>query len=137
MLAMDKHGNLSGACTTSGLAYKMHGRVGDSPIIGAGLFVDNEIGGACATGLGELVMRSCGSFLVVELMRQGRTPQQACEEAAKRIVKKQEYKDVQVGFLATNRQGEVGAYSIQPGFSYTISRGGRTVVREAKSFLGK
>jgi N4-(beta-N-acetylglucosaminyl)-L-asparaginase len=137
MLAMDKHGNLSGACTTSGLAYKMHGRVGDSPIIGAGLFVDNEIGGACATGLGELVMRTCGSFLVVELMRQGRTPQQACEEAAKRIVKKQEYKDVQVGFLATNRQGEVGAYSIQPGFSYTISRSGRTVVREAKSFLGK
>ena len=137
MLAIDKQGNLSGACTTSGLAYKMHGRVGDSPIIGAGLFVDNEIGGACATGLGELVMRTCGSFLVVELMRQGRTPQQACEEAATRIVKKQEYKDVQVGFLATNRQGEVGAYSIQPGFSYTISRGGQTDVREAKSFLGK
>ncbi len=137
MLAMDKQGNLSGACTTSGLAYKMHGRVGDSPIIGAGLFVDNEIGGACATGLGELVMRTCGSFLVVELMRQGRTPQKACEEAALRIVKKQEYKDVQVGFLATNRKGEVGAYSIQPGFSYTISQGGRTDVREAKSFLGK
>lgn len=137
MLAMDKQGNLSGACTTSGLAYKMHGRVGDSPIIGAGLFVDNEIGGACATGLGELVMRTCGSFLVVELMRQGRTPQQACEEAALRIVKKQEYKDIQVGFLATNRQGKVGAYSIQPGFSYTISQGGRTDVLEAKSFLGK
>ena len=137
MLAIDKLGNLSGACTTSGLAYKMHGRVGDSPIIGAGLFVDNEIGGACATGLGELVMRTCGSFLVVELMRQGRTPQQACEEAATRIVKKQDYKEVQVGFLATNRQGEVGAYSIQPGFSYTISRGGQTDVREAKSFLGK
>lgn len=87
MLAIDDKGDISGACTTSGLAYKMHGRVGDSPIIGAGLFVDNEIGGACATGLGELVMRTCGSFLVVELMRQGRTPQQACEEAALRIVK--------------------------------------------------
>lgn len=137
MLAMDSKGDLSGACTTSGLAYKMNGRVGDSPIIGAGLFVDNEIGGACATGLGELVMRTCGSFLVVELMRQGRSPQQACEEAALRIVKKQDYKEVQVGFLATNRQGEVGAYSIQPGFSYTVSRGGKTEVLEAKSFLGK
>ena len=137
MLAMDKQGNLSGACTTSGLAYKMHGRVGDSPIIGAGLFVDNEIGGACATGVGELVMRTCGSFLVVELMRQGRTPQQACEEAALRIVKKQDYKEVQVGFVATNRQGDVGAYSIQPGFSYTVSQAGKTDVREAKSFLGK
>ncbi len=137
MLAIDSKGDLSGACTTSGLAYKMNGRVGDSPIIGAGLFVDNEIGGACATGLGELVMRTCGSFLVVELMRQGRTPQQACEEAAKRIVGKQEYKDIQVGFLAVNKQGDVGAYSIQPGFNYTVSQNGRTQVLEAKSFLNK
>ena len=137
MLAIDNKGDLSGACTTSGLAYKMNGRVGDSPIIGAGLFVDNEIGGACATGLGELVMRTCGSFLVVELMRQGRTPQQACEEAAKRVVSKQDYKDVQVGFLAVNKQGDVGAYGIQPGFNYTISQNGRTDVREAKSFLAK
>lgn len=135
MLAIDAQGNLSGACTTSGLAYKMHGRVGDSPIIGAGLFVDNEIGGACATGLGELVMRTCGSFLVVELMRQGRTPQQACEEAALRIVKKQDYKDVQVGFLAVNKQGEYGAFSIQPGFNYTLSQNGQTRVTDAKSYL--
>lgn len=135
MLAIDGQGNLSGACTTSGLAYKMHGRVGDSPILGAGLFVDNEIGGACATGLGELVMRTCGSFLVVELMRQGRTPQQACEEAALRIVKKQDYKDVQVGFLAVNKQGEYGAYSIQPGFTYTLSQKGKTSVTNAKSYL--
>ncbi|WP_461092845.1 isoaspartyl peptidase/L-asparaginase family protein [Spirosoma gilvum] len=135
MLAIDNQGNISGACTTSGLAYKMRGRVGDSPIIGAGLFVDNEIGGACATGLGELVMRTCGSFLVVELMRQGRTPQQACEEAAMRIVKKQDYKDIQVGFIAVNKRGEYGAYSIQPGFNYTLSQQQKTQVTDAKSYL--
>ncbi|SFD09517.1 N(4)-(beta-N-acetylglucosaminyl)-L-asparaginase [Spirosoma endophyticum] len=135
MLAIDSVGNISGACTTSGLAYKMRGRVGDSPIIGAGLFVDNEIGGACATGLGELVMRTCGSFLVVELMRQGRTPQQACEEAALRIVKKQDFKDIQVGFVAINKKGEHGAFSIQPGFSYTLSQNKKTQVTDAKSYL--
>lgn len=135
MLAIDEKGAISGACTTSGLAYKMSGRVGDSPIIGAGLFVDNEIGGACATGLGELVMRTCGSFLVVELMRQGRTPQQACEEAALRIVKKQDYKDIQVGFLAVNKNGESGAYSIQPGFNYTLSQHKQTQVIDARSYL--
>ncbi|GAB3501307.1 N(4)-(beta-N-acetylglucosaminyl)-L-asparaginase [Spirosoma knui] len=135
MLAIDHKGDISGACTTSGLAYKMNGRVGDSPIIGAGLFVDNEIGGACATGLGELVMRTCGSFLVVELMRQGRTPQQACEEAALRIVKKQDYKDIQVGFLAVNKKGEYGAYSIQPGFNYTLTQQGKTSVTDARSYL--
>ena len=135
MLAIDGQGNISGACTTSGLAYKMRGRVGDSPIIGAGLFIDNEIGGACATGLGELVMRTCGSFLVVELMRQGRTPQQACEEAAIRIVKKQDFKDIQVGFLAVNKQGEYGAFSIQTGFNYTVSVDKKTQVIDAKSYL--
>ena len=134
MLAIDSQGNIAGACTTSGLAYKMRGRVGDSPIIGAGLFVDNEVGGACATGLGELVMRTCGSFLVVELMRQGRTPQQACEEAALRIVKKQDYKDIQVGFLAVNKQGEHGAFSIQSGFNFTLSRDKKTQVTDAKSY---
>lgn len=135
MLAIDNQGNISGACTTSGLAYKMRGRVGDSPIIGAGLFVDNEIGGACATGLGELVMRTCGSFLVVELMHQGRTPQQACEEAAMRIVNRQEFKDIQVGFLAVNKRGEHGAFSIQPGFNYTLSQNKKTEVTDAKSYL--
>ncbi len=135
MLAIDSQGNISGACTTSGLAYKMRGRVGDSPIIGAGLFVDNEIGGACATGLGELVMRTCGSFLVVELMRQGRTPQQACEEAALRIVKKQDFADIQVGFLAVNKQGEYGAFSIQTGFNYTITLNKAVQIIDAKSYL--
>ena len=85
MIGIDANGNMAGSCTTSGLAYKMHGRVGDSPIIGAGLFVDNEVGAATATGLGETIIKICGSFLIVELMRQGRTPQEACEEAVKGI----------------------------------------------------
>ena len=122
ILAIDKDGNLSGACTTSGLAFKMHGRVGDSPIIGAGLYVDNEIGAATSTGLGELVIRACGSFLVVELMRQGKSPQHACEEAVRRIVEKNKntIKDIQVGFLAINKKGEIGAYSVQKGFQYAL-----------------
>lgn len=121
MLAIDKSGDISGACTTSGLAYKMAGRVGDSPIIGSGLFIDNEIGGAVATGLGEEVVKTVGSFLIVELMRQGRTPQQACEEAVGRIVNKKDsnFKDFQVGYIAINKQGEVGSYAIHQGFSVT------------------
>ena len=118
MIALDSSGNLSGACTTSGMAYKMHGRVGDSPIIGAGLYVDNEVGAATATGHGEEVIRTCGTHLVVELMRQGKTPQQACEEAVKRIYKLilqrgKNPKDIQIGFIALNKQGETGAFCLQ------------------------
>ena len=119
MIALDAHGNLSGACTTSGMDFKMHGRVGDSPIIGAGLYVDNEIGAATATGHGEEVIRITGCHLVVELMRQGKSPQKACEEAVARIVKLtknrgKELKDIQVGFIALNKKGEykVGLYCL-------------------------
>lgn len=123
MIALDSQGNLSGACTTSGMAYKMHGRLGDSPIIGAGLFVDNEIGAATATGHGEEVIRIAGSHLVVELMRHGRSPQQACEEAVQRIIKltksrNKNLADIQVGFIALNKKGECGAYCIHSGFNY-------------------
>lgn len=125
MLALDASGNLSGACTTSGMAYKMHGRVGDSPIIGAGLFVDNEVGAATSTGDGEEVIRTVGSHLVVELMRQGNSPQEACEEAVRRIVKQAKKRgravnEMQVGFLALNKNGETGAYCIQKGFTYAV-----------------
>jgi N4-(beta-N-acetylglucosaminyl)-L-asparaginase len=122
MLALDSHGNLAGACTTSGMAWKLHGRVGDSPIIGAGLYVDNEVGAATSTGVGEEVIRNAGSFLVVELMRHGRTPQQACQEAVMRIVKRnpKAAKEIQVGFLAIARNGDVGAYALQKGFSYAV-----------------
>jgi N4-(beta-N-acetylglucosaminyl)-L-asparaginase len=122
MIAMDANGNLSGACTTSGMAYKLHGRVGDSPIIGAGLYVDNEIGAATSTGVGEEVIRVVGSFLVVELMRQGYSPENACKEAVTRIVKKnkERAKGLQVGFLAINKKGEHGAYCLQKGFNYAV-----------------
>ena len=119
MLCLDKNNNISGACSTSGLAYKMKGRVGDSPIIGSGLFIDNKIGGAVATGLGEEVVKTVGSFLVVELMRQGKSPQEACEAAVKRIVKSNSQKDkFQVAYIAINKNGEVGSYSIEPGFTF-------------------
>ncbi|MDB5286338.1 MAG: N(4)-(Beta-N-acetylglucosaminyl)-L-asparaginase precursor [Mucilaginibacter sp.] len=122
MLAIDVKGNISGACTTSGMAFKLHGRVGDSPIIGAGLYVDNEVGGATSTGVGEEVIRNVGSFLVVELMRQGYSPEDACKEAVNRIIKKKPAaaKDIQVGFLAINKKGEYGAYAIQEGFSFAV-----------------
>jgi len=120
-LAMDAEGNLSGACTTSGWAYKLPGRVGDSPIIGAGLFVDNEVGAACASGMGEAIIRIAGSHTVVELMRQGFTPQEACEIAVKRIQSKHKnLENLQVGFLAMNKAGEVGAYSVYAGFNYAL-----------------
>ncbi len=137
MIALDAQQNFSGACTTSGMAYKMHGRVGDSPIIGAGLFVDNEIGAATSTGVGEEVIRICGSHLVVELMRQGNSPQQACELAVKRIVKNQpkKSKEIQVGFLALNKNGEMGAYALQKGFTYAIySNEMQNKIFEAKSY---
>jgi N4-(beta-N-acetylglucosaminyl)-L-asparaginase len=122
MVAIDASGNLSGACTTSGLAFKMHGRVGDSPIIGAGLYVDNEIGAATATGVGEEVIRIVGSHLVVELMRQGFTPANACKEAVERIIRRNpsKAKTIQVGFLALNKRGEYGGYALQKGFTYAV-----------------
>jgi N4-(beta-N-acetylglucosaminyl)-L-asparaginase len=119
MLCLDKNNNISGACTTSGLAYKMKGRVGDSPIIGSGLFIDNKIGGAVATGLGEEVVKTVGSFLVVELMRQGKSPQEACETAVKRIVSSNSQENkFQVAYIAMNKNGDIGSYSIEPGFTY-------------------
>lgn len=119
MLAIDKDGDIAGACTTSGMAYKIGGRVGDSPIIGAGLFVDNEIGAATATGVGEEVVRTVGSFLIVELMRQGKTPQEACVEGVKRIISKNKDNiNFQIGFIAINKKGETGSYCIHPGFTY-------------------
>ena len=121
MVTLDSKGELSGACTTSGAAYKMNGRVGDSPVIGAGLFVDGDIGAATATGLGEAVIKVAGSHLVVELMRQGMTPNEACKAAVERVIKKEpKHNELQVGFLAINKDGEYGGYSIQKGFMYAV-----------------
>jgi N4-(beta-N-acetylglucosaminyl)-L-asparaginase len=140
MIALDANGNLSGACTTSGMAFKMHGRLGDSPIIGAGLYVDNEIGAATATGHGEEVIRISGSHLVVELMRQGHSPQKACEEAVARIVKlmnnrKKNLKDIQVGFIALNKEGEYGSYCVQGGFNYAVCDATGNRLIDAEYFL--
>lgn len=138
MLAIDEKGRVSGACTTSGMGYKLPGRVGDSPIIGAGLFVDGEVGGATATGTGELVMKTLGSFLVVEMMRNGMSPAKACEEAVKRIAKKiPDYQNHQVGFIALNTRGEHGAYCIQPGFDYAIKCSDMEELVEVEAWLKK
>jgi N4-(beta-N-acetylglucosaminyl)-L-asparaginase len=137
MLALGAHGDLSGACTTSGMAWKLRGRVGDSPIIGAGLYVDGEIGAATSTGVGEEVIRNVGSFLVVELMRQGRSPREACREAVERILKRNvtHDPDFQVGFLAINKAGEVGAWAVQKGFSYACCDAhSQTRILQSESF---
>ena len=131
MLAIDSFGNISGACTTSGWAYKMHGRIGDSPIIGAGLFVDNEVGGAVATGLGEAIIRVAGSHTVVELMRQGNSPEEACKMAVERIISKHENMDgLQCGFIAIDKFGNVGGYSVFNGFNYAFTDAQKHVMVE-------
>ena len=135
-LAQDNDGNLSGACTTSGLAYKLHGRVGDSPIIGAGMYVDNEVGAAGATGVGELVMKTCGSFLVVELMRQGYSAMEACNEAVDRIVQQEGgTTKLQVGYIALGKNGSIGYSSIQKGFQYALYKDGVNKLHDVKSIF--
>jgi len=124
MLLIDENQDLFGACTTSGAAWKLHGRVGDSPIIGAGLFLDNDIGAAAATGLGEAVIRTSGSAMVVEVMRQGASPLEACKEIVNRISKihknRPEWEYLQVGFIAVSKQGEHAGYSLKKGFNYAL-----------------
>ena len=137
LVAMDANGNLSGAVTTSGMAFKLHGRVGDSPIIGAGLFVDNEVGAATSSGTGEEVIRICGTHLVVEFMRQGYSPELACKKAVERIVKRDKIKakTLQVGFLALNKRGQYGAYAIQKGFVFSVKSDKENQVHPSKYIL--
>ena len=137
LIAMDTSGNMSGAVTTSGMAFKVHGRVGDSPIIGAGLFVDNEIGAATSSGVGEEVIRICGTHLVVEFMRQGYSPEVACKKAVERIVKrdKEKAKALQVGFLAMNKKGQYGAYAIQKGFVFSVKSNNENQIHPSKYLI--
>ena len=137
LVAMDAKGNLSGAVTTSGMAYKIHGRVGDSPVIGAGLFVDNEVGAATSSGTGEEVIRICGTHLVVEFMRQGYNPEMACKKAVERIVKrdKAKAKTLQVGFLAMNKKGQYGAYAIQKGFVFSVKSNNENQIHQSKFLI--
>ncbi|HEU4717208.1 MAG TPA: N(4)-(beta-N-acetylglucosaminyl)-L-asparaginase [Bacteroidia bacterium] len=136
LLVLDKDGKFAGSCTTSGLAWKLHGRIGDSPVIGAGLFLDNEVGASTCTGLGEAVMRTLASHTAVEEMRRGASPQEACEEAINRIVKKHpDYKEFQVGILAINKRGEHGAYGLQKGFNYALYQHDANKLYDADYFI--
>ena len=136
VLVQDKNGDMAGACTTSGWAYKLHGRVGDSPIIGAGLFVDNEVGCAAATGLGEEVIKTTGSFLVVELMRQGYDPTKACEEALNRVIKAHNGNpDFQIGYIALRKDGKIGAACLKWSFEYALSQGGENKLHKIKGLI--
>lgn len=122
LIALGADGNLAGGCSTSGLGHKLPGRVGDSPIIGSGLYVDNDVGGAGATGIGENIMRFCGSFQVVELMRQGLHPTEACIETIRRIMKKHPAgTDLKIDFVAINKNGEYGAAGTGGGFQFSIT----------------
>lgn len=138
LVALDNNGDLSGACTTSGMGFKMHGRVGDSPIIGSGLYVDNEVGAATSSGQGEEVIRICGTHLVVEYMRMGKSPEEACKLAVERLIRinPEKAKTYQVGFLALNKRGEYGAYAVQPGFSFSVTAddGGGKVIKASSYF---
>lgn len=137
IIAMDAKGNLSGGVTTSGLAFKIHGRVGDSAIIGAGLFVDNNTGAATSSGVGEEVIRISGTHLVVELMRNGYSPEQSCKQAVERIVQRdpEKAKKIQVGFVALNKKGEFGAYAIQDGFTYAVKSNNEDKIYQSKFLL--
>jgi N4-(beta-N-acetylglucosaminyl)-L-asparaginase len=137
MIAMDAKGNLSGSCTTSGMGFKMRGRLGDSPIIGAGLFVDNAVGAATATGQGEDVIRIAGSHTVVELMRQGLPPDQACKRAVERIlkIKGDKAKEIQIGFIAINKKGQYGGYALQKGFSFAVKNNSEERLVVSKSLI--
>lgn len=139
MIAMDAAGDLSGGVTTSGMAFKIHGRVGDSAIIGAGLFVDNEVGAATSSGVGEEVIRISGTHLVIELMRNGLSPEQACKRTVERIIKrdKEKAKTIQVGFVAVNEKGEYGAYSIQEGFVFAVKTSKEEAVYPSKYFYNQ
>lgn len=143
MVAIDKDGHISASCTTSGTAWKLHGRVGDTPIIGAGLYVDGEIGGAVSTGRGEECVRACGSFLVVEMMGRGMSPQEACEHAVKRVIKlnllshKNRDHEYQVGFIAVNNNGVFGAASVREGFEYAVHTGGKNTLNKSKYIINE
>lgn len=136
MIAMDAAGNVSGGVTTSGMAFKVHGRVGDSAVIGAGLFVDNEVGAATSSGVGEEVIRISGTHLVIEFMRNGLSPEQACKKAVERIIKrdKEKAKTLQVGFVAMNKKGEYGAYAVQEGFVFAVKSEKEDVIHPSKYF---
>ena len=135
LLAQDYKGNFAAACSTSGLRYKLNGRVGDSPIIGSGIYVDNEIGAAGATGQGEEIMKNVGSFLIIELMKQGYHPQKACEEANRRIINNNSKIDFQVAYIAMRKDGEVGAACLKWSFDYALFKNNKSKLYKTEGML--
>lgn len=138
LLAVDPAGRMAGACTTSGMAFKMRGRVGDSPLIGAGLYVDDEVGGATATGVGEDVVRVAGAHAVVEAMRHGMDPTAACRVVIERLARLRGTKVAasQVALLALDKQGRAGAFALQPGFTYAVTdAAGQTRIERAAALF--
>jgi N4-(beta-N-acetylglucosaminyl)-L-asparaginase len=136
ILARSPDGRLAGACTTSGMAFKLRGRVGDSPQAGCGLLVEPGVGAATATGVGEEVTRIAGAARVIGSMRMGLSAMAACREAVEHIVRLRgdAVKDAQVAFLAIDKDGQVGAFAIQPGFTYAVTdESGHTEVRPSQS----
>ena len=129
LVGVDEEGNLWGGCSTSGMGFKLPGRVGDSPIIGSGLYVDNQVGAAGATGIGENVMRYCASFMIVQFMREGSSPTEACERAIRQIEKSdpKSIGELDINFIALNKAGEHGAAGTSKGFVYAVAdpEGGR------------
>ena len=136
MIALDDAGRMAVASTTSGLAFKMHGRVGDSPVVGSGLFVDRGVGGAVATGLGEAVLRTAGAHAIVEMMRAGRSPQEACEALVHRMIERVPGSgSYQVGVLAMDFRGRIGAFAVQHGFTYALADASTNAMHAAPSAL--
>ncbi len=137
VLALDQKGHLGGVCTTSGLAFKLPGRVGDSPLIGHGLYVDDTAGAAGATGVGEEIIRIAGSFYIVEQMRAGKSPQEACELAVKRVnatAVRRGVHPASVAFLALSPDGRFGAACTIPAkFQFALGRAGKIEMLTAKS----
>ena len=133
MVAIARDGTMAAACTTSGIAWKLPGRVGDSPLIGHGLYCDDEAGGAAATGIGEEIIKVCGSYQVVEFMRQGLEPVEAIRRVLERIVRRNPAnREEFIGFVALRADGEVGYLSTTPGFQAAVSAGSRMDLRDSE-----
>ena len=137
MIALDQHGDLAAACTTSGAAFKLPGRVGDSPLIGSGLYADNDAGAAAATGRGEEIVRTCGSFAVVEHMRQGKSPQEACEAVVQHLIARvPSARPYQMAYIAIDKYGNWGAAAARSGFLAAVTSNAENQLYKSRYFIG-
>ena len=137
MIALDQHGDLAAACTTSGAAFKLPGRVGDSPLIGSGLYADNDAGAAAATGRGEEIVRTCGSFAVVEHMRQGKSPQEACEAVVQHLIARvPSARPYQMAYIAIDKYGNWGAAAARSGFLSAVTSDAENQLYKSRYFIG-